>query len=549
MPARALPSPPPSTPFEGLAEDVYLAFARWDPAWATGQGLRAYDGRLADPTAQARAAEAVEIEAFLARLAVVEIAPAEALDADACRYALEVRRFHTVRLARWKRNPDFALEVLDHVFPLLARPFAPLADRLGSATERLEAAPAYLRDARARIAIAEVPPLWVSVASESVAAAPTFLEAVLQAGAEARLDAGAMSRLAGGVEGARVAFEEHARWLRQDVAPHAAGSWVVGEGAFDELLRVRRIPATGRELVTLGERLVAEHVAALRDAAITVVASNGEDPGKADPVRRAFELVRADRPADFAGVLDAYRRACADARAFVLKRGLLALAPHERIEILETPSYLRHLIPFAAYMQPGRFEPEPVGIYLVTPKVDLSAFPFADIRNVTTHEAYPGHHAQLTLANRNPSLARALTDAVETVEGWALYCEEIMGRHGFTTDPKERFVRTRDALFRAARLRIDPEMHLGRLDFDGAVRVLRDVAGLATEEAVAEVKRYTLEPGYNFSYMWGKIGLADLRRRWEVRGGTERGFHDAIGGAGSLPLALMARALDLTRAA
>lgn len=540
---RTLPSPPPRTPFEELAEEAFLSWARWDPAWATNVGLHAFDSELADPSPEARRAEAESLALLLDRLSSTATAPNEALDAKALRYALSVRHFHVARYARWRRNPDFALEVLDHVFPLLARPFAPLSARLASVADRLDAAPRYFARARGRVDPAAVPPLWVEVALESTGAAPALLDAALAAGAEAGLEAAAMSRLAGAAEAARAAFGEHERWLRQEAAPVAAGEWAMGEELFDELLRVRGVPATARSLVETGRRLVASHRAALDDAAITVLAEAGREPGP-DATARALDIVKGDHPADLAGVLDAYRRACADARAFVAKHDLLALAPRERIEVVETPAYLRHLVPFAAYMQPGRFDPEPVGVYLVTPKVDLSAFPHADIRNVTTHEAYPGHHAQLTLANTNPSLARALVEAVETIEGWALYCEEIMGRHGFTAAPRERFIRTRDALFRAARVLIDPSIHIGAMAFDDAVRTLRDAAAIETAEAEAEVKRYTLEPGYQFSYMWGMIGLLDLRRRWEARGGSERGFHDAVTRAGSLPLYLLSEALD-----
>ncbi|HLE98185.1 MAG TPA: DUF885 domain-containing protein, partial [Candidatus Thermoplasmatota archaeon] len=331
-------------------------------------------------------------------------------------------------------------------------------------------------------------------------------------------------------------------WLRSDVLPHARGATKIGPEAFARLLRVRRIGADAAAIAATGERVIARETARVHDLAVTVLASRGREPG-AEPVAHALAAVREDRPADFAAVLATYDEAIAGSRAFVVDRGL-ATAPDVPLRVVETPAYLRHLIPFAAYLDPGRWSPRPEGVYLVTPKVDLAAFPRAEVRTTTVHEAWPGHHLQLSVARSIP-LGRFLAGATEYIEGWALYCEDLMLRHGFLTTPEERFVQAKDSLWRALRIRLDVGLATGTIPFEAAVAQLVDALGFSEAEARAEAKRYTLEPGYNLSYMWGKLAFLDLRERWVASGRVdERTFHDRVLAAGALPFPLLERALE-----
>ncbi|HVL49148.1 MAG TPA: DUF885 domain-containing protein [Candidatus Thermoplasmatota archaeon] len=520
--------------FEALAREVFEATLARDPAWATQVGWRGLDHALAP----ADRAEIDRERADVARwLAALEDLGEDSVDAAALEHVLLLARFRLDRQERWRRDPDFAMRLMDHVFPLLIRTRRPLATRVEAMAARLEQAPAWLVAMRARVDAVDVPPVWLESAAETVESAPAFLEAVLSAGRGAP----AGTRLARAVEGVRLALEDHARWLGS-LEGVARGSFALGEEKLDELLAIRMIEGPARAVLERGEREAAATRSALEEAALTVLAEAGHETPP-DPVRAAWEVTKRDHATTFEGVVAAHREACDAARAFVADRGL-ATVPDVPLEIVETPSYLRHIIPFAAYVEPARFDEAPAGTYLVTPKVDLSLFPHAEIRNTTVHEAWPGHHLQLSVANRNPSLARALVGAPETIEGWALYCEGLLGRHGFTASPKERFVRAKDAHWRALRVVLDVGLHTGRLRFEEAAARLARETGMTAEEATAEVKRYTLEPGYNLSYHLGRKAIEALAARLpEV---PERAFHDALVAAGSLPVPLLERAMRET---
>jgi uncharacterized protein (DUF885 family) len=167
---------------------------------------------------------------------------------------------------------------------------------------------------------------------------------------------------------------------------------------------------------------------------------------------------------------------------------------------------------------------------------------------MSVHEGYPGHHLQFVSAHRNPSPIRAaMANGTELIEGWAHYCEEEVKNRGFDDSPPARFVQTEDMIWRAARIVIDVELSSGRMTFADAVDMLRNDAGMDRQSAEAEVKRYTMTPGYQLSYLFGKKMILELKKWASRKMGktfTDAFFHDAILNAGSLPIALMKRELE-----
>src|SRR2546428_217374 len=251
-----------------------------------------------------------------------------------------------------------------------------------------------------------------------------------------------------------------------------------------------------------------------RAASVRPSRSGRKSPSRRRPgspgasVEEAKEIVKSDHPTRFEEALAYTAKAMADAKAFIRQHDLATIPANEELTVIETPAYLRHVIPFAAYNSPARFESHKQGFYMVTPVEDkpemLREHSYAGTRNTAVHEGYPGHHLQLTCATLNPSYARILADATETTEGWAHYCEDMMKREGFSADPKTKFVQLLDQIWRACRILIDVDLHTGKMTFDEAVDLLVREAGMERPGAVAEVKRYTYNPAYQLSYLIGK---------------------------------------------
>jgi uncharacterized protein (DUF885 family) len=266
------------------------------------------------------------------------------------------------------------------------------------------------------------------------------------------------------------------------------------------------------------------------------------------------ERARAEHVASPDAVRLAYVNAMERARQFVIYHELVSLPEVESLEIIDTPEFLRPLIPYGAYMPAAPFEREQKGFFIVTP-IDDSAPPEVAQKQlqghnryhmdiVALHEAYPGHHLQLLHANSHPSRLRRFFVNNTFCEGWALYCEQLMREMGFNEGALGHLMQLRDQLWRACRVVVDAGLHAGGMTVEEAVRLLVTDACLEEPNAVAEVKRYTMSPTQPMSYLIGKREIMSLRDDYRARMAdrfTLRGFHDALLSHGTIPPAYVRR--------
>lgn len=548
---RALPRPAPAADrgpldeaFHDLVEARLRRIVATDPVVGTYLGLHDHDDALGDG---GRDAILSEIEADRRHLAAVERLDRAALSKEAAfERDLEL---HNVRrdlldadgVRIWERR-SLALDAIgDGLFLLFARDHAPLAQRLDAISGRLEAAPAYLQRSRTRAAGPQVR-LWQSIELEAADRMPGFLAEIAAAGESALADP-ERRRLARAIEGATAAIERHATWVRGSLAD-GTDVWAAGRERHDEIVAHRAFDGLDADdILELGWQRLAEEKAA------RVAAAREVDPGVDEAV--VVDRVKSDQPDGFAAALRAYRDAMLRARAHLIERDLVTVPTDERIEVIETPEYLRGVLPFAAYFAPAPFDPDPKGVYVVTPAVGgdpnaMREHNLASIANTSIHEAYPGHHLQLDAARRHPSLTRLMTEAPEFVEGWGMYSELMMREHGFDDGPAFRVALHTDAIWRACRIILDVRMHRGELTVDEATDFLVEHTGFERANARAEVLWYTYRPTYPLSYLLGRTMLLQLRADEQRRLGDAfslKAFHDALLRNGSLPISFHRRLL------
>jgi uncharacterized protein (DUF885 family) len=165
---------------------------------------------------------------------------------------------------------------------------------------------------------------------------------------------------------------------------------------------------------------------------------------------------------------------------------------------------------------------------------------------LTCHEARPGHEMQFAaVVEKGVSQARAIFAFNSTnVEGWGLYAEFIM-RPFMPLDGQ--LISLQHRLMRAARAFLDPELHMGKITPDQALRVLREDVMLSDAMSNQEVERYTFRgPAQATSYFYGFTRLSQLRADTEHELGAkfdQLKFHDFILSQGLLPPALLRKAV------
>ena len=532
--------------FDALAGAFFSELVERQPVAGTFFGIHDGDDRLADTSREGKEEEIAATRRFLSDLE--SLAP-DQLSAET-RFERELaihfaqRSLFDAEVHRvWERRASAVDEIGDGLFSLFARDFAPLTERLASITARLDAAPRVIEENRHRLGDRPVR-LWNELELRSAGQVHTLFDAVLVAGRDAwGPESPEQVRLERAAARARAAVSEYESWL-QGVIGHADDDFALGTDRYDELVGLRAFDGlTADEILAIGEEQLALNKEARRSVA------RGIDAGATEA--EVLAGVKANHPPTFEAALDEYRASMTRARQFVIDRGIATLPPGETLSVVPTPEYLRNVLPFAAYFEPPKFDPHPSGIYVVTPSVDgnssaMREHNYSSISNTSIHEAYPGHHLQLSAAITHPSLVRLLVDAPEFVEGWGMYSEQMMCEEGFDDSPPSLLIMYTDAIWRACRIVLDVRLHRGEIGVDGATDFLVEQTGFERPNAAAEVRRYTYTPTYQLSYLLGKVLLLRLREDHRRRLGSSFSltrFHDSLLYAGSLPISFHRRLL------
>jgi len=524
---------------------------RDNPTTATFLGDHRWDHRLSDYRPEAIADQRRRLGEWLAGFAGYDTSGWSVDGQIDCIIMIQVtksfiRNFDRVRpLQRYPANGSD--EALNGVYALIIRDFAPLPERLKSILSRLRETPRVIAEARAFVVPPEVPRVWAETALESTRQGMGLFAGYVPMLADAAPEI--KDDLLAAAQTAVAAMNEHADWMEKEVLPKAAGDFAAGKEMFDEMLRedhmvdydADQLRATGWKLYEDTQRQMKE-MAAQMDSTRTV--------------KELLEEAKGNHPTA-AGLLDTYREWMAKARQFVIDHQLAAIPPGECIRIVETPGFMRPLIPYAAYNMPGFFEKVQEGVFFVTPVEEgadpeaaekkLRGHPLDHIPVTALHEAYPGHHLQLVVANTLPSQPRKLGSFLSSlfVEGWAFYCEELMEQLGFIDKPIQKLSRLQAQLWRASRIIIDASLHTGQMTVDEAINFLVERAGLELEDAKAEVRRYTQSPTQPQCYLMGKLQILDIVAEYKRRypKATLLQMHDDILNCGSLPPRLMRKKL------
>ncbi len=536
-PAPAADAGPLDERFWDLVETRFRRLVEANPQMATYVGIHSHDERLPDGS---RDAVIAEIDAERAHLAAIETLDEGALS-PAVRFERELE-VHNVRRALfdldvrrvWERRGTAMDTLGEGLFLIFARDFAPLAERLASMTGRLEAVPAFLAASRSRLTDAPVR-LWQELEARAADDMPGLFAEIVEA-AEGVIAEPELRRLRMAADRATAAVAEYGTWIRSTL-PDATGGWSLGRERLDELVRLRAFDDLDADaILAIGE----EQLRLNREGRARTAREIDPSVDEATVVDR----IKSDHPATFAEALEEYRTATARARAHLIEHRIVTVPDDERLEIIPTPEYLRNVIPFAAYFEPPKFDRSPSGIYVVTPSVGddpgaMREHNRSSMSNTSVHEAYPGHHLQLSVAGHHPSLVRLTSDAPEFVEGWGMYSEQMMREQGFDDGPGFWLNVYTDAIWRACRIILDVRMHRGELSVGDATRFLVEQTSFEEANARAEVDRYTYTPTYQLSYLLGKVLLLQLRDDERRRLGDAfalRAFHDTLLRNGSLPM-------------
>lgn len=517
--------------FDDLVSRYYQAWFRYHPELAVDIGVSGYEEQLAlfdDDEIGALTALNEKVLSTLEEIRLDTLSPASQLDFQLL-YGSAMIEGHELVEMDWRISCPQRFLPVNAIYQLTVKPVQNRDEALRS---RLRAVPGYLRRARTYLVREpeRIPAVWLEAAIQEAQGGVEYFTSL-----KSHPDL-AKAGLNGELDEAGQALQGFMRFLERDIGARAQGDFAVGRQRFERLLQHRHfLDLDADELFAFGQQLYDRTLVELEEVTRQL---RGDTNITAMTEQLQTQVPQGDQ------LLDIYRDTMRQSRQFIIDRDLVTFPPVEKLDVVATPVFLQHQIPFAAYMEPAASDRLQQGYYYVTPVTEAGALGehnVVAIKHTSVHESYPGHHLQFVTANLSEqasSLPRLANPSATLYEGWALYCEQLMMEQGFLDEPESRFLLLKDRLWRALRIMVDVDIQTRGKSLQETAQQMQSLLGFTHGQAMADLVWYTMAPTVPMGYGvgWALINAARDCQRLEDKNFSLKQFHDALLAEGSVAL-------------
>jgi uncharacterized protein (DUF885 family) len=549
--------------FQKIAHDYVEQYLRANPEQATELGDHRFDGELTDYSAQARAKDLATQKEFRDKLNAIDgtqLTGANNIDFRILKENIDYEIFRAAELKEAEWNPLVYMQSLaNSLYLLVARDFAPAEKRIPSLRERMEKIPGVIAQAKADLQ--HPPRIHTETAIEQTQGAINLVRTEL---APLLDQAPQMKKeLAPLQDKTAAALEDYKKWLQNDLLPRSDGDFRLGEEKYRKKLRFALASDLPMEEIMKRAKADLEQTqTAIYETALPLYKKyfpNADEKTLTDKhkVTAAVLGKLAEQHPDDATVVDYAKKITTEATGFVKQHDVVAI-PDVPLDVIAMPEFKRG-VAIAYCDAPGPLEKNGKTLFAVAPtpkdwsKERKESF-FREynnymIRDLTVHEAMPGHFLQLARSNefRAPTLVRAIFQSGPFIEGWAVYCEQVMAEQGYG-GPEVKMQQLKMRLRAICNAIFDQSIHAGNMSEREALDLMTKEGYQQEGEAVAKWKRARLTSAQLSTYFVGATEHLDLRAAEQKKLGDQfnlKKYNDQVISYGSPPVKYVRELMSL----
>src|SRR6266699_2807340 len=512
--------------FQKIAHDYVEQYLQSNPEQATELGDHRFDGELTDYSTQARAKDLATQKEFRDKLNAIDgsqLTGANNIDLRILKENIDYEIFRAEELKEPEWNSLVYMQSLaNSLYLLVARDFAPAEKRIPSLRERMEKIPGVIAQAKANLQ--HPPRIHTETAIEQTQGAINLVRTEL---APLLAQAPQMKKeIAPLQEKTARALEDYKKWLQNDLLARSDGDFRIGIDKFRKKLRFALASELSmEEIMRRAQTDLQQTQTAIYETALPLYKKYFPTAGKTalDEKKKVTAAVLdklAEQHSDDNTIVGYAQKVVGEVTDFVKQHDLVTV-PAKPLDVIVMPEFKRG-VAIAYCDSPGALEKNGKTFYAVapTPKdwpMERKNSFFREynnymVRDLTVHEAMPGHYLQLAHANefRAPTLVRAIFQSGTFIEGWAVYCEQMMAEQGYG-GPEVKMQQLKMRLRAICNAILDQSIHAGNMTEKEAMDLMTKEGYQQEGEAVAKWKRARLTSAQLPTYFVGATEHLDLR--------------------------------------
>ncbi len=541
--------------FQKIAHDYIEGFLSAQPEYATELGDHRFDDRLSDYSPESRNRLLARARQFREELKkfedISQLTGANQVDVRILRDNIDNEIFELEELREADWNPlVYNQSLANSLYLLVVRDFDSSEKRIPNLRKRMEAIPTVI--AQAKKNLQHPPRVHTETAIEQTQGAITFV----REGLAPLLDQAPQMKkeIAPLQEKTAKALEDYKKWMQNDLLPRSDGDFRIGADKFRKKLRFALASELSmEEIMQRAQADLQRTQTAIYETALPLYKKYFPNAGKTalDDKKKVTAAVLdklAEQHSDDNTVVGYAQKIVGEVTDFVKQHDLVTV-PAKPLDVIVMPEFKRG-VAIAYCDPPGALEKNGKTFYAVAPtpkdwpKERKSSF-FREynnymVRDLTVHEAMPGHYLQLAHANefRAPTLVRAVFWSGTFVEGWAVYCEQMMAEAGYG-GPEVKMEQLKMRLRAICNAILDQSIHAGNMSEQQAMDLMMKEGFQQEGEAVAKWKRARLTSAQLSTYFVGVAEHLDLRDKAKAKAGASfdlKKYNDQVISFGSPPV-------------